>query len=90
MFHCDILVSHLSGECQEGIGDFSGLLLRLPEADDRPVGSVRMLNQPMSGTGVTSRRIVAPRDLAFFVAAWMSSTRTYGIHADGAPGIIWS
>src|SRR4029077_858058 len=41
-----------------------------------PVGSVKMLSQPMSMTSVTSLRIFAPRDFAFFVAARMSSTPT--------------
>ena len=41
-----------------------------------PVGSTRTLNQPISGTSVTSLITVAPRLLAFRVEAEMSSTRT--------------
>jgi len=41
-----------------------------------PVGSMMMLNQPASGTSVTSFTRVAPSDWAFLVAAAMSSTCT--------------
>jgi hypothetical protein len=41
-----------------------------------PVGSIRTLNEPMPVTSVTSFITVAPSDLAFFVEAAMSSTRT--------------
>jgi hypothetical protein len=41
-----------------------------------PVGSVMMLSQPSPITSVTSFITVAPSDLAFCVAAAMSSTRT--------------
>jgi len=41
-----------------------------------PVGSVKMLSQPMSMTSVTSRITLAPSDAAFCVAAWMASTTT--------------
>src|SRR3954465_9871919 len=52
-----------------------------------PVGSVIMLSQPMSATGVTSFITLAPSDLAFLVEASMSSTKTYESQNDGAPGI---
>src|SRR5258705_11942094 len=51
-----------------------GLLCQRPRA--APVGSMMMLNQPMLGTSWVSFMILAPRDLAFALAALMSSTRT--------------
>ena len=53
-----------------------------------PVGSTMMENEPISGTGVTSFITVAPNARAFFVAAATSSTSTYAIQNEGAPGII--
>src|SRR4029077_12488225 len=51
-----------------------------------PVGSTIMLNQPAPGISVTSLITTAPSDLAFSVAAAISSTSTYASHADNAPG----
>src|SRR4030095_528354 len=52
-----------------------------------PVGSSMMLSQPMSGTSIESFTILAPSEAAFFVAAPMSSTRTYDNQKEGMPGI---
>ncbi len=41
-----------------------------------PVGSMMMLNFPMSATGVTSSTTFAPSSFAFRVAEAMSSTST--------------
>jgi len=46
-----------------------------------------MLKEPAPITSVASFITVAPRDLALPVAAFRSSTCTYAIHAEGAPGM---
>src|SRR5262249_9134260 len=52
-----------------------------------PVGSASTLNQPNSGISVTSFITLAPRDFAFLVEAWISSTSTYASQNEGAPGM---
>ena len=49
-----------------------------------PVGSSRTDIHPTFGISTESICTCAPRDLAFFVAAWMSSTPTYASQPVGA------
>ena len=69
------------GELQDAVG-LSSPPLRIEGYDisniqgTAPVGSMMMLRDPMPMTSVTSFITLAPSDLAFFVAAAMSSTST--------------